>query len=82
MNHKTEVPVSFHANSDSQKHILIRKSEDSPNVEVKKMANEGLKFIDEENSSVGPSTSKKPPPPTTCLIDSMVRSCSVGKESC
>lgn len=37
-----------------------------------------IKFIDHETALTGPSTSKIPPPLTTFLIDSMVRSCSVG----
>lgn len=46
---------------------------------VSERSNRELKFIDEETMLMGPSTSKIPPPLTTCLIDSMVRSCSVGK---
>lgn len=41
--------------------------------------NKELNFIDEETTFMGPSTSKIPPSLTTCLIDSMVRSCSVGE---
>lgn len=40
--------------------------------------NKEVKIIEEISTSMGPSTSKILPPLTTCLVDSMVRSCSVG----
>ncbi|XP_018578062.1 tubby-related protein 4 [Anoplophora glabripennis] len=79
------ISVTFGLNGEQHKPIVIKKiQEDSPvdSKKAKQAVNESLnrelKFIDEENSGTGPSTSRRPPPPTTCLIDSMVRSCSVG----
>lgn len=37
------------------------------------------KLTDETSSLIGSSTSNLPPPLTSCLVDSMVRSCSVGE---
>ncbi|KAJ8984756.1 hypothetical protein NQ317_005021 [Molorchus minor] len=75
--------------NDQQKPIVIKKPE-CQSVEGKRArggANDTgggreLKFIDEENSLSAPSTSRRPPPPATCLIDSMVRSCSVATHLC
>ncbi|KAJ8937377.1 hypothetical protein NQ314_011925, partial [Rhamnusium bicolor] len=84
---KNNISVMFNISSEQQKPIVIKNIEkiDKLSVESKRSKagiseslNRELKFIDEENLGTGPSTSKRPPPPTTCLIDSMVRSCSVG----
>lgn len=80
---KNNISVAFSLNGDQHKPIVIKKVQEDSSVDSKKaklVPNESLKFIDEENPGIGPSTSRRPPP-TTCLIDSMVRSCSVGKIS-
>lgn len=83
---KNNISVTFNLNNEQQKPIIITKIQEDSTTDSKKSKaaineslNRELRFIDEENSGSGPSTSRKPPPPTTCLIDSMVRSCSVGK---
>lgn len=48
-------------------------------VSVNDPINKELRLIDELSTSMGPSTSKIPQSLTTCLVDSMVRSCSVGE---
>lgn len=54
------------------------KRKESETSSVSDCNNRESKFIDELTTLMGPSTSKIPPPLTTCLVDSMVRSCSVG----
>lgn len=54
------------------------KRRESEITSISERNNKELKVIEEVNTLMGPSTSKIPSPLTTCLVDSMVRSCSVG----
>ncbi|XP_074029104.1 WD40 superfamily protein Tusp isoform X2 [Leptinotarsa decemlineata] len=78
--HENSTPTMV--NSDYSKSICNKKVEESL-VEIKKtksVSNEAkeLSFIGEDPSTSGLSTSRRLPPPTTFMIESMVRSCSVG----
>lgn len=55
------------------------KRKETATVIVNDHSNKELRLTDELSTSMGPSTSKIPQSLTTCLVDSMVRSCSVGK---
>ncbi|CAG9817981.1 unnamed protein product [Phaedon cochleariae] len=66
------------------KNETVHKKTEETNSESRKarmilVESKELTFIDEENPSIsGPSTSRRFPPPPTIMLDSMVRSCSVG----